>query len=59
LHNEKLQDLYSSKNKIQLIISKTTRLVGHVARMGEKINACRALAENLKVKRPIGRPRRR
>jgi hypothetical protein len=35
------------------------RWVGHVARMGEKRNACRILVRNPEEKRPLGRPRRR
>jgi hypothetical protein len=33
--------------------------VGHVARMGEKRNACRLLVGKPEGKRPLGRPRRR
>jgi hypothetical protein len=32
---------------------------GHVARMGEKRNACRLLVGKPEGKRPLGRPRRR
>jgi hypothetical protein len=32
---------------------------GHVARLGEKRNACRLLVGNPEGKRPLGRPRRR
>jgi hypothetical protein len=32
---------------------------GHVARMGERRNACRKLVGNPEGKRPLGRPRRR
>jgi hypothetical protein len=32
---------------------------GHVARMGEKMNACRILVRKSEVKRPLGSPRRR
>jgi hypothetical protein len=34
-------------------------LRGHVARMGEKRNACRLLVGKPEGKRPLGRPRRR
>jgi len=34
-------------------------LEGVVARIGEKINACRVLVEKSEGKRPLGRPRRR
>ena len=36
LHNEELNDLYSSPNIVQVIKSKRMRLAGHVARMGER-----------------------
>jgi hypothetical protein len=39
--------------------SRRMRWAGHVARMGEKRNACRILVEKPQVKRPLGRPRRR
>ena len=36
LHNEKLNDLYSSPNIVRVIKSRIIRWVGHVARTGEK-----------------------
>jgi len=36
LHNEELNDLYSSLNIVKVIKSRRTRWAGHVARMGEK-----------------------
>jgi hypothetical protein len=39
LHNEELRDLYSSPSIIRIIKSRSMRWAGHVARMGEKINA--------------------
>jgi len=36
LHNEELNDLYSSPNIVRVIKSRRMRWVGHVARMGEK-----------------------
>ena len=36
LHNEELNDLYSSPNIIRVIKSRRMRWVGHVARMGER-----------------------
>jgi len=36
LHNEELDDLYSSPNIIRVIKSRRMRWVGHVARMGER-----------------------
>jgi hypothetical protein len=59
LHNEELYDLYSSPSIIRIIKSRRMRWVGHVARMGEKRNACRLLVEKPEGKRPLGRPRRR
>jgi hypothetical protein len=35
LHNEELNDLYSSPNFIRVIKSRRMRWAGHVARMGE------------------------
>jgi hypothetical protein len=43
LHNEELHDLYSSPSIIRIIKARRTRWVGHMARMGEKRNACRLL----------------
>ena len=36
LHNEELNDLYSSPNIARVIISRRMRWVGHVAHMGEE-----------------------
>jgi hypothetical protein len=36
LHNEELNDLYSSPNIVRVIKSRKMRWVGHVARMGEE-----------------------
>ena len=36
LHNEKLNDLYSSPNIVRVIKSRIMRWVGHVARIGEE-----------------------
>jgi hypothetical protein len=55
LHNEELNDLYSSPNIIRMIKSVRMIWAGHVARIGEKRDAYRIL-----VGRPEGRrPRRR
>jgi hypothetical protein len=59
LHNEELRDLYSSPSIIRIIKSRRMRWAGHVARMGEKINAYRLLVGKPEGKRPLGRPRRR
>ena len=36
LHNEKLNDLYSSPNIVRVIKSRRMRWAGHVAHMGER-----------------------
>jgi len=36
LHNEELNDLYSSPNIVRVIKSKRVRWAGHVARMGKE-----------------------
>ena len=43
LHNEELNDLYSSPNIVQVIKSRRMRWAGHVARIGEKRGAYRVL----------------
>jgi hypothetical protein len=59
LHNEELNDLYSSPNIIRVIKSRRMRLAGHVARMGEQRGAYRILVGRPEGRRPLGRPRRR
>ena len=59
LHNEELNDLYSSPNTVRVIKSRRMRWAGHVARMGEERGAYRVLVEKLEGNRPLGRPRRR
>jgi len=59
LHNEELNDLYSSPNIIRVIKSRIMSWVGHVARMGESRGVCRVLVGNSERKRPLGRLRRR
>jgi hypothetical protein len=59
MHNEELRDLYSSQSIVRMIKSRRMRWAGHEARMGEKRNAYRLLAEKPEGKRPLGRPRRR
>jgi hypothetical protein len=49
LHNEELHHLYSSPSKI--------RIMGYVARMGEKRNVYRLLVGKPEGKRLLGRPR--
>ena len=59
MHNEKLNDLYSSPNIVRVIKSRTMRWAGHVARMGQEKGAYRDLVGKPEGKRPLGRPRRR
>jgi hypothetical protein len=59
LHNVELHNLYSSPSIIRMIKPRSMRWAGHVARMGEKRNACMILAGKSEGKRPLGRPRRR
>jgi hypothetical protein len=56
VHNEKLNDLYSSPNFVRVITSRRMRWVGHVARMGERRVVYRVLVEKPEEKRPLGRP---
>ena len=57
LHNEELNDLYSSPNIVRVI--KPRRWAGHVARMGEERGVYRVLVGKSEGKKPLGRPRRR
>ena len=59
LHNEELNDLYSSPNIVRVIKWRRMRWVGHVARMGEERRAYRVLVGKPEGKRPLGRPRGR
>ena len=59
MHNEELNDLYSSPNIVWVIKSRRMRWVGHVARMGEERGMYRVLVGKLEGKTPLGRPRRR
>jgi len=43
LHNEELNDLYSSSDIVRVIKSRRMRWAGHVARMGEERGMCRVL----------------
>ena len=58
LHNEELNDLYSSPVIVRVIQSGTMRWAGHVARMGEKRGVYRVLNGKPEGKRPLRRPRR-
>ena len=59
LHNEQLNDLYSSPNIVRVIKSRRMRWAGHVARMGEERDLYRVLVGKPGGRRPLGRPRRR
>ena len=59
LHNEELNDLYSSCNIVWVIKSRRMRWAGHVARMGEERGVYRVLVGKPEGKRPLGRPRHR
>jgi hypothetical protein len=59
LLDEELRDLYSSPSIIRIIKSRRMRWAGHIAGMGEKMNAYRLLVRKPEGKRPLRRPRRR
>ena len=59
LHNEELNDLYSSPNIVRVIKSRRMRWVGHVAHMCEERGAYRFLVGKRERERPLGRPMRR
>ena len=59
LHNEELNDLYSSPNIVRVIKSRRMRWAGHVARMGEERGVYRVLLGKPEGRTPLGRPRRR
>ena len=60
LHNEGLNDLYSSPNIVRVIKSRRMRWAGHVARMGEERGCISSWWENRREgDHWLGRPRRR
>jgi hypothetical protein len=59
LHNEELNDVYSSPNIIRVIKWTGMRWAGHVERMVEKRGAYRILVGRPEGRRQLGRPRRR
>ena len=59
LHNEELNDLYSSPNIIWVIKLRIMRLAWHVALMGARRGAYRFLVGKHEGKRSLGRPRHR
>ena len=58
LHNEELNDLYSSPNIVRVIKSRRMRWAGYVARMEEGRDVHKVLVGKPDGKRPLGRPRR-
>jgi len=59
LHNEELNDLYSSPNIVRVIKSRRMRWAGHEARMGERRGLCSVLVGKPEGKKPLGMPFRR
>jgi len=57
LHNEELNDLYSSPNILRVIKSRRMRWAGHVARMGEERGVYRVWVGKPEGKSALGRPR--
>ena len=58
LHNEELNDLYSSPNIVRVIKSRRMRWAGHVASMEEGRVVHKVWLGKPEGKRPLGRPRR-
>jgi len=59
LHNEELNDLYSSPNIARVIKSRRMRWAGHVAGIGLERGTYRVLVGKPEGRRPLGRPKRR
>jgi len=59
LHNEELNDLYSSPNIVRVIKSRRMRWAGLMSRVGEEGVVYRVLLGKPEGRRPRGRPRRR
>jgi len=59
LHNEELNDLYSSPNIFRVIKTRRMRWAGHVTRMGKRRGVYRILVGRLEGITELGRPRRR
>ena len=55
LHNEELNDLYSSPNIVRVIKSRRMGWAGHVARMGEERGVYRVLVGKPEGRRLLGR----
>ena len=54
LHNEELNDLYSSPSIVRVIKSIRMRWAGHVAHTGKEIGVYRVLVGKPEGKRPLG-----
>ena len=59
LHNEDLNDLYSSPNYVRVIKSRRMRWEANVARTGERRGVYSVSVGKPEGQRPLGRPRRR
>jgi len=59
LHNEELNDPYSSPIIVWVLKSRKMRWVGHVLHMGERRGIYTILVGKPEAKRPLGRPRHR
>ena len=59
LHNEELNDLYSSPNIVRVIKLRRMRWAGHVARVGKRRGVYRVLVGKTEGKKPLGRHKRR
>ena len=53
LHNEKLSDLYSLPNIVQVVKSRRMRWAGHVVHMGQGRGVYRVVVGKPEVKRPL------
>ena len=59
IHNEELNDLYSSPSIVRMIKSRRIRWAGHVARIEEGRGVYKVLVGKPEGRRLLGRPRRR
>jgi hypothetical protein len=59
LHNEELNNLYSSPSIVQVLNSRRMRWAGNVAHMGEGRGVYKVLMGKPEGRRPLGRPRHR
>ena len=59
LHNEELNDLYSSPDIVRVIKSSRMRWARHIALMGQTRSVYRVLVGKPEGMKPLGRPKRR